>query len=112
MRRRSLAPWLFLAPALLIYTAFRVIPMLGTLGLSFAEMKGTASPVLIGLANYERLISDPVFWGAVRNNAIWALGEVVISTAIGLVLAGLLNSRIRLQGLFRTVLFLPVVLAW
>ncbi|HLH73930.1 MAG TPA: sugar ABC transporter permease [Chloroflexota bacterium] len=112
MRRSAVVPWLFLTPALVIYTVFRIVPLLGTIGLSLTRYQGIGLPIFIGLTNYLNMLQDPVFWEAIQNNLIWGIVHITIGTSISLFLAVLLNSKIRLRSLFRTSLFLPVVLSW
>jgi ABC-type sugar transport system permease subunit len=112
VRPHPLTPWLFLAPAAIVYALLRIVPLLGTIALSFADYRGLGTPLFVGFANYARMLADPVFWSAVRNNLLWGFGEVLVSISIGLFLAVLLTSRIRLRVLFRTTLFLPVILSW
>lgn len=112
MKHRAIIPWLFLTPALIVYTAFRIVPLLGTIGLSLTKYRGIGVPTFIGLINYVNLVQDPVFWSAIRNNVIWGIVGVTVGTSVGLFLAVLLNSRIHFQAFFRTSLFLPYVLSW
>ena len=112
MRPRPIVPWFFLAPAFVVYTTFRVVPLIGTLCLSLTKYRGIEPPTFVFLSNYAKLLGDPLFWLAIRNNIIWGLADVGLGTSIGMFMAVLLNSRIRLQAVFRTSLFLPMVLSW
>ena len=109
---RRLTPWLFLAPALTIYTGFLVGPMLFTLYTSFFQWDGlSANMTFVGLSNYMRILFyDEVSQLALRNNLAWTLGAVTIPTAIGLALAIGLNSVTVVKKLLRTLYYMPAVL--
>lgn len=72
-RRRRLrtqgriSPWLLLAPALLAATVFVLFPFLNTIVLSFTDAQPLAGGSFNGLQNYRDLLSDPMFWIALRN---------------------------------------------
>ncbi len=103
----------FLAPAVIIYTLFMVIPLADSLRLSFLSNESGA---FSGLANYRRLLSDPLwserFWGALRNNVLFFVIHMLVQNPIGLLLAGLLSRRtLRGAGVYRTLLFMPTMLS-
>jgi raffinose/stachyose/melibiose transport system permease protein len=110
---RWLLPWLFIAPALLIYVAVVVYPLIFSIYLSFFRWDGVSPiKVFVGIQNYVALFtSDPVFWIALTNNAIWLVAALVLPTSIGLGLALVLNSRFRGSRIFRTIFYLPAVLS-
>lgn len=103
---------LFLAPALLIYTAFHVLPFLGTVVLSLTSYDGLSSPQFVGLENFKALVRSSQFRTALTNNLIWYVGEVLTTTVIALIVALLINSVARFRAFYRTSLFLPFILSW
>jgi raffinose/stachyose/melibiose transport system permease protein len=109
---RNLTPWMFLAPALLVYTGFLVAPMLSTLYISFFKWDGlSADMTFVGFANYVRILfQDEVSQLALRNNLLWTAGAVIIPTAIGLLLAVGLNKLTVVNKLMRTLYYMPAVL--
>lgn len=109
---QKLTPWLFLLPALLIYTGFLVGPMLSTLYISFFDWDGLSDDmVFVGLANYIRILfQDEVSQLALRNNTAWTIGAVIVPTAIGLLLAVGLNRLTVVNKLMRTLYYMPAVL--
>jgi raffinose/stachyose/melibiose transport system permease protein len=111
-RRGRLVPWLFLAPALIMYGWFFIWPALDLVRLSLLSWDGLGPKTFVGLDNYERLLGDRLFWRAFRHNVGFLLAGMVVPVTIGLVLAVAL-SRSRLYGrvFFRTVFFLPQVLS-
>jgi raffinose/stachyose/melibiose transport system permease protein len=65
----------------------------------------------VGARNYTRIVSDPVFWEAVRHTVVFFVVTFVIQTLLGLVFAVLMHSRLRLAALYKVIIFIPVVLA-
>ncbi len=117
-------PWhivVFLAPAVIIYTAFMIFPLIDSLRLSLYDTgrdPETNQPfeTFVGLANYQRLFTDdllaPRLWGAIRNNLIFFAIHMLVQNPLGLLLATLLSSRyIRGRSIYRTLIFTPTVLS-
>lgn len=109
----------FLAPAAAIYSVFMVYPLIDSLRLSlYAPLPDNPQvEQFVGLANYERLLTDPLWsprlQGAVRNNFIFFAIHMLVQNPLGLLLATLLTSRIvRLRALFRTLIFMPTILSF
>ena len=115
MRSRRTAGLWFVAPALGLIGAFFAVPVLASLLLSFTDFDvyAVARPDrlrLVGLENYRRLLDDPRFWLAFRNTAYFVLVGGPLSIAVSLAAALLLDARLaRFRGVFRSVLFMPVV---
>jgi raffinose/stachyose/melibiose transport system permease protein len=104
----------FLLPAVLLYGTFIVYPMVDAVRLSFFDWDGFANTpkIWVGLDNYRRIFrDDPVFWTAFRNSVKWLILSLVVPTVMGLGLALLLNRHLRGRNLFRTIFYLPAVLA-
>ena len=108
---RQYEGYLFVLPALLFLAVFVGYPVLYNLRISFYAWDGLSpSRRFVGLANYDRLLQDPVVPIILRNTALLLLVVVPISLAVGLALAGLLDVPVRLRGLYRAVFFTPVVI--
>jgi len=109
------AGWAFLSPALALIAVFYFLPVLGGLVLSLTDFDiyaigqpGTAR--LVGLANYGQALTDPLFWKALGNTFTFVLLGGPLSVATSLAAAMLVTSRLaRWPGLYRSILFLPVV---
>lgn len=114
-RRRGLAAWLFVAPALMAIGVFFVLPVLAALAMSFTDFDIYALADLrhlrwVGLANYAQLLQTPLFWQALANTLFFVIVGVPLSIAVSLGAALLLHSPLaRLKGFYRTALFAPVV---
>ena len=98
--------WLLLLPALAIFALYRVIPLLWNAVLSFQFWSPTKPSEFAGLYHYEEMfIYDTVFWDALYNTFKYML-TAPIAIVIALLLALMVNSRIRGRGVYRTIIFL------
>ena len=106
--RRALRPWLFLAPALTLLAIFTFWPVLWGTVLAFTEYNFLAPPHFVGLANFEDLASDPVFWISIRNSVLYLL--IVPAIQLGaIVLAVLVDNALPGIRFFRALFYTPVV---
>lgn len=110
--RARLEPYLWVAPAVIVFFIFTLLPLLVGLWLSFVSWDGLAAVRPVGLANYADVLRDNTFWQAIQHNAIYAAGTVVGKVVLALALAVLLNQTLPGRAIFRTALFLPVVLSF
>jgi multiple sugar transport system permease protein len=116
-RRRSvghrLTPYYFLLPSMVIIGIFVVYPMLHALFVSFTDSSIIGSFNFVGIANYQKLVSDPVVLNALGNTLLYALVTVPISVVLALFFAVLLNRKF-LPGrtFFRAVIFFPFVISF
>lgn len=105
-----MTPWLMLAPFLLAFLTFFVIPAFQTLQLSFTDSGLTETHGYVGFANYVALLQDPSFWASLLQTAYFALLTVIPLTALGLVMAMLINRLRRFGGLVQAIFFIPNIL--
>lgn len=112
-RRRSGFALLLLAPALLFYTTFLILPMLGTVVISFTEWTGLnfATMRFNGLDNFSRMLGDQFFWKALQNTFLFVFFALMCEFGLALLLALLLESKVRFAEFFRGVFFIPSVLS-
>ncbi len=109
INKNKLTPYLFLAPALILFLIFTVYPIISSFILSFQTSQG-GTYVFTGLDNYIRLIKDTTFHQALFNTFIIFIVQVPIMILLALMLAAFLNSKLlKFKGLFRTGFFLPAV---
>ncbi|BAS27986.1 carbohydrate ABC transporter permease [Limnochorda pilosa] len=109
--RGEIAGWLFLTPALLLNVFVILVPATLTAVLAFTDWDGVGPLRYTGLANFRSLSADPVFWGALANNAKWMLIFLTVPIVMGLVVASMLLTVRRGRNLFQTVYFVPMVVA-
>lgn len=107
---RKTAPWVFLAPFLLLFFIFKVVPVVLAVLMSFQKIQGINTGEFNGVANYAALTANVRFGVALRNTAIYTLGTLIVLIPIPLVIAVLLDSgRVVKATVFRTILFLPAL---
>lgn len=107
---KKLFPLFFLFPALALYAVFFVAPVFYSAALSFMKWNLFGPATFVGGENYRALFGDAVFWQALKNTFAYALGTVPLSMGISIVLAAVVEkSGKRSRGIFRTLLFLPVI---
>lgn len=104
--------WLFILPTMLGLIVLNIYPMIDTVRQSFYKTgdfgKGN---VFVGLKNYEKVLGDSEVWQALWNTVKYAIVEVPFSVVIALLLAVLLNKKLKGRDVFRTIFFLPMVVA-
>jgi ABC-type sugar transport system permease subunit len=115
-RRRRFArhgwPLLFIAPFFVLFAVFSLYPIGFSAWLSLHEWSLIGAARWVGLDNYHALLHDTLFWQSMLNAALLFLIYVPAMTFLALVLAALLNSRyVRLEGLWRTLIFLPYIMS-
>ncbi|NTV78634.1 MAG: sugar ABC transporter permease, partial [Clostridiales bacterium] len=112
MRSEFLWGWLFILPTMIGLMVLNIIPIFQTIYQSLFKTgdfgKGNTC---IGCDNYEKMFKDTQVWQALWNTIKYAIVEVPIAIALALVLAVLLNRKMRGRAAFRTIFFLPMVAA-
>lgn len=106
--------YLWVIPSLILLLVFVYYPIVDNVRLSFFSWSVfDPETKFVGLANYERAVSDPVFWLSLRNNIFYVVTSVVVQVGGGLVLAALVEGTVgqRFRGLFRSVYFIPATLS-
>lgn len=108
--QQKLAPWLFLAPGMLMFLIYVLIPIFESIWISFHDWDGLGEKVWIGLGNYVELLGDDTFYVALKNNVIW-LVFYLLSIPAGLAAALFLNQSVRGIRLYKSLFFFPFVLS-
>lgn len=102
----------FVTPALALLVVFVIWPVITAVQMSLYRWRGFGPMVdFVGLANYVSVLTNQVFQGALVNNLVIVVGSIVLQLPLGLALALLLNRKMWGQGLLRTIIFVPYVLA-
>lgn len=110
-RRERSTAWAFIGPSVVVVLGLSVVPVVWSLLLSFRADDLVTPGRWVGLDNYRALAQDPNFRTAVGNTLLYAALYVPLSLVGGLALALALNRRIRLIGLYRTLVFIPFVVS-
>ena len=100
---------LFVAPPMVLFLMFTLIPMIMAIGMSFTKYDVINPPTFAGIANFQKLLRDEFFWIAMRNTCVYTLMYVPLGLLLSLGAALFLNAEQKLVGLFRTLFYLPVL---
>jgi raffinose/stachyose/melibiose transport system permease protein len=103
--------WLFALPALLINVCIILIPALLTLSMAFFAWDGVGVPAWAGLANFQHMFGDSVFWSALKNNFIWTAIFLTVPVGLALVVAAALLMLPAYRAVVQPIIFLPRILA-
>ena len=109
LERDGVAPYLFLAPLLVLLAAFILYPVIMNLVASFTEWKGYGPMKWIGLANYRSMLADQAFWTSIQNTAILVC-YIPLSVAVTVFVSALLREGLRGWQVYRAVLYVPNLL--
>lgn len=107
----------FLAPAVLVYTALMIIPLFGTLAQSMMNEDAAGTRVFVGLQNFATLFGDALwsdaFWNALGNNTWFFVIHMLVQNPIGIALAAILSTpKLRMAAFYRTAIFIPTILSF
>lgn len=103
------AGWVFILPALVGTLIFIIIPVICSFGLSFAKWDLLNPIQFVGLTNYREIFSEALFYKILLNTIVFALATSVLGVIIPLVLACILNSKVRGSEFYKTAYFLPFI---
>ena len=105
--------WVFSAPAILLLLVFLIVPFLMAIGLSFTDQRLIPNLNIptrfVGFRNFVRLTADEAFLRGLLNNFYFVAVVVPVQTSMALLLAILVNQKLKRMNLFRTIYFSPVV---
>jgi multiple sugar transport system permease protein len=102
----------YVVPLLAFFAIFTLIPAFWAFGISLQEYKIVGESKFVGLQNYSMLIQDPLFWNAFKNTILFVIVTVPGQIAPALLVASLLNQKIRGVIAFRTMYYIPVITSW
>ncbi len=112
-REGRLRHWLtaygFLLPALLLFVFFEFFSLLYNIYMGFHDWSGFGDPKYVGLDNYKYLADDELFWEALQHNVIFVIVALGVMAVLSLFIALLLDSGMPGAGVFRGLMFLPVI---
>lgn len=110
-RSDAASAWILLAPALILFVTFIIVPTMAGFGLSFFRWNFFDDPVFVGIANFVKLATDSAAWGSLGVTLLFVLLGVVPTIVIGFMLAVLINSNMPGVAYLRVLYFVPVVLS-
>ncbi|WP_323960138.1 ABC transporter permease subunit [Arthrobacter sp. JZ12] len=108
-RRTTLIGWTFILPNFLGFLAFTLIPVFAAFALAFMEWNSFSTPEWIGLRNFQEMFGSETFWIALMNTVGYTIGHVPLTLGLALLLAMLLNRKLKGIGFFRVAIFFPYI---
>ncbi len=110
-RSQTLRAYAFIAPSALIMGVFMIWPLISSARLSFTDATPFGPSSFVGLAQYRKVFSDPVFRGDLLRTLLYAAIVTPLTVGLALALAVMLNRRLRGRAFFRAAIFVPAVLS-
>jgi multiple sugar transport system permease protein len=108
--RRTFEGYLFISPWIIGFLIFTAGALAGSFGISLTKFSMVGPPEYVGLGNYQYMFDDEFFWKSLRVTLYYLL-NVPLNLVLGLLLALLLNQKIKGMSIFRTIFYLPSVTA-
>lgn len=106
--RRNIEGYLFISPWITGFVVFTAGALLGSFSISLTKWNIVGTPEIVGLANYQKMVEDRFFWQSIKVTLYYLL-NVPLNVVLGLLLALLLNQKVKGLSVFRTIFFLPSV---
>ena len=107
-QRQQLLPWIYMGPAILLLSAYLILPTVWTIYISFLDSR---SDRFVGLKNYLFAFTNGEMLIAFRNNLLWLVLVTSISVGLGLVIAVLLD-RVKYEAIAKSLIFLPMAISF
>jgi len=109
--RNKLLPYFFIAPNMILFLTFMIIPIIFTFCMSFTEWTLIGTPKFNGISNYVKLLSDKQFLTSMLNTVYYTVATVPTAMGLGLIGAILLNRKMPLRGALRGLFYIPTVVS-
>jgi multiple sugar transport system permease protein len=108
--QRDVAPWIFLAPGMVMFLLYVIFPIFQSIQISFYEWDGLGPKTFVGLQNYRDLFVDDSFYTSLKNNLIWLI-LYLLAIPAGLAVALFLNQTVTGIRLYKSLFFFPFVIS-
>ena len=108
--QRTLAPFIFLAPGVLFFVFYVILPIFQSMSISLYDWDGLGEKTWVGLGNYVELFDDEAFYTSLKNNVIW-LVLYMLAIPAGLFVALFLNQTVWGIRLYKSLFFFPFVIS-
>ncbi|WP_172370241.1 carbohydrate ABC transporter permease [Sporosarcina jiandibaonis] len=106
---RNAIVYIFLIPVIIHFIVFQIYPFLLSFYLTFMDWKVIGDPEFVGVKHWQHFLSDKLAWKALWNTVMFSVYYIIPTMALGLILALIINSGVKMAGFFKGVFFLPVV---
>jgi multiple sugar transport system permease protein len=107
--RRNVTGYIFIAPFVLGFLFWFLIPALTSIWLVFQDWNMIRPPEFAGLGNFRKLLSDRLFWQSLKVTTLYTVVSVPLSMVMAFLLALLMNTKVRGITIFRTIYYLPSI---
>jgi multiple sugar transport system permease protein len=108
--RLTIAPWLFLAPAIIMFMIYVIVPIFMSIWTSLYQWDGLSPATWVGFANYTELFDDDKFYTSLWNNLTWLI-MYMLAVPAGLFIALFLNQTVTGIRLYKSLFFFPFVIS-
>lgn len=108
-KRQALWAWAFILPCLVGLLVFTYLPIFASFGLSFSYWNLLGQPEWVGLANYQAVVQDPIFWTTFWNTWAFVFASGVLEVVLGLLLSVWIFQLVKGQAWFRSLYFMPYI---
>jgi ABC-type sugar transport system permease subunit len=103
---------IFLTPPLALYATVVIWPLLDSFRYSITNWNGfDPAFTYVGLDNFARVLTDPLFRGAILHTLVWTIAAILLPTGLGFALALLIDRKVRGAGVFKSIFYLPICLS-
>ena len=110
-RDKRVVPYLFIAPNMILFMVFMIIPLFMSFYYSTVKWNGLSAPEFIGLGNFTYIFKDKVFLKSLANTFIFSAMTVPIIMVLALLFAVILNEKVPARGFLRSAIYLPAVVS-
>ncbi|NIK79556.1 raffinose/stachyose/melibiose transport system permease protein [Paenibacillus castaneae] len=101
----------FILPSLIFTLVLGIYPIVWAIRYMFYDYPGYGEEVFIGFGNFASLMRDEAYWNSVVNTAVYAMGKIIITIPLSLILAVILNKGLKGKNFLRAIYFMPTVLS-
>lgn len=108
--QQRIAPMLFLAPGIVMFIVYVILPIFESVWISFFDWDGLGPKTWVGLGNYTELLGDDAFYTSLQNNLIW-LVLYLLAIPFGLAVALFLNQTVTGIRIYKSLFFFPFVIS-
>jgi ABC-type sugar transport system permease subunit len=108
--RHAVEGWTILTPILIYYAVFFLVPVFASVYLSFNKWSGlSGAPQWVGIDNYKRFVTDSSYRTILGNTLLFAISILLVQTGLAIVVALMLNAKIKGRGIFRAAWYIPTL---
>lgn len=106
-KKEAWAGYIFSSPWIIGFFVFMAYPLIASIYFSFCDYSVLKPPIWVGMDNYKALMGDDLFWTALKNTLLYAVIALPAGMATAVILAMLLNAKVKGMAAYRTIFFIP-----